>query len=730
MANYGNLKYAVQQVIRTNGNNEITGSLLQQSLLAIIDSLGAGYQFAGVATPSTPLDTTDQRVFWIAATAGIYANGAQLYEGDVAIFRFSNSWEKINVNIATKTSLDAMREYVGVSRSGQNTYEYEVTPGETIVAISNTKFMVYGGPSSSQVSFISYRPDNRLNAFTYVVPSGTNVIRFYYSSNFSITISKNPLFYEMVRAINDFDSLISGLSQKKVSASDFYGVQPPTNLLYLAVKVDGYIADNGEISASQYYYSSDFIEVEPESNYALSYARFSMQYDANKQKINGTYTDHNNAQSAIVTTNANAKYMRMTFLRTRENVAQFSVGSSVPAYSPYVVNVPFIGVDFKNVKDVSVKMSEIDGSTPSSNLFNPSSITPGYLNGNGEITANDNYRTSDFIPVNSSSNYSLGYVRFVCQYDATKQFISGTYVDKNNAAQSSLSTSANATYIRITVATGNVYRGQVNAGSTLLKYDEYGYKLPGLIVPKSKFAGKNAVCFGDSITGCVADMDTNNWCMYLKNATGMNVINQGYWSGRVAYSDDSDAVVNSFAFYKLIDAVISGDWSDQDIIYTTPGYEQHAAQLDKLKQIDFTTIDFLTIALGTNDLASDTPFEISGQPMSVESVNGAFRYSISKLLTNFPKLHIGIMTPIYRFAPSTGDDYIVNGRGIQSFVDDYKELGKELHIPVCDMFNDIGVNKYNRVYYWGANGGDGLHPIATMKEVMGNKVAGFLLSVY
>ena len=105
-------------------------------------------------------------------------------------------------------------------------------------------------------------------------------------------------------------------------------------------------------------------------------------------------------------------------------------------------------------------------------------------------------------------------------------------------------------------------------------------------------------------------------------------------------------------------------------------------------------------------------------------------YSLSKLLTAYPHLQIVIMTPIYRFTPETGDDYIVNGRGIQDFADDYEELGRELRIPVLNMFNDITVNKYNRSYYWGENGGDGTHPIYTMKKVMGYKVAGFHTSMY
>ena len=70
MSNYANLKSAIQDVIKTNGNNEITGQLLQNELLAMITTLGYGYQFMGVASPDTVPGTPDAKVFYIAYTPG------------------------------------------------------------------------------------------------------------------------------------------------------------------------------------------------------------------------------------------------------------------------------------------------------------------------------------------------------------------------------------------------------------------------------------------------------------------------------------------------------------------------------------------------------------------------------------------------------------------------------------------------------------------------------------
>lgn len=108
MANYASLKAAIADVIKTNGSNAITGALLQQSLMSMIDSLGAGYQFAGVAAPSTNPGTPDQKVLYITSTPGTYTNfdGIIVNDMEFAILTYSGSWTKIATNIATIDALD------------------------------------------------------------------------------------------------------------------------------------------------------------------------------------------------------------------------------------------------------------------------------------------------------------------------------------------------------------------------------------------------------------------------------------------------------------------------------------------------------------------------------------------------------------------------------------------------------------------------------------------------
>lgn len=74
MANYANLLATIAANIYQNGNNEVTAPMVKTAVDAMVASLGAGYQFIGVATPATNPGTPDYKCFYIASTPGTYAN--------------------------------------------------------------------------------------------------------------------------------------------------------------------------------------------------------------------------------------------------------------------------------------------------------------------------------------------------------------------------------------------------------------------------------------------------------------------------------------------------------------------------------------------------------------------------------------------------------------------------------------------------------------------------------
>lgn len=104
MANYETLKSSIQDVIKQNGSNDITGALMQQSLLAMISSLGANYQYAGIAklTPSqTDPGTPDQNVFYIVSEPGTYSNFGNIViaNTEIAILKYNGAWSKEAIGI-------------------------------------------------------------------------------------------------------------------------------------------------------------------------------------------------------------------------------------------------------------------------------------------------------------------------------------------------------------------------------------------------------------------------------------------------------------------------------------------------------------------------------------------------------------------------------------------------------------------------------------------------------
>ena len=114
--NYSDLKAAIRQSIKANGNFEITGNILQSELIAMIDSLGNGYQFMGVAAPETIPGAPDQKVFYLAGP-GVYANfnAIEVPDGSIGALKFdSNGWalETITLDSYTKDEVDDLIEAI------------------------------------------------------------------------------------------------------------------------------------------------------------------------------------------------------------------------------------------------------------------------------------------------------------------------------------------------------------------------------------------------------------------------------------------------------------------------------------------------------------------------------------------------------------------------------------------------------------------------------------------
>lgn len=114
MSNYNSLKTTIDANIKQNGRQEITGQILNSVLNQMVTTLGAGYQFAGVATIDTNPGTPDAKVFYIANGKGTYTNfgGINVTEDEVVVLYWDSSWHKEATGIASQAKLTELESGV------------------------------------------------------------------------------------------------------------------------------------------------------------------------------------------------------------------------------------------------------------------------------------------------------------------------------------------------------------------------------------------------------------------------------------------------------------------------------------------------------------------------------------------------------------------------------------------------------------------------------------------
>lgn len=243
----------------------------------------------------------------------------------------------------------------------------------------------------------------------------------------------------------------------------------------------------------------------------------------------------------------------------------------------------------------------------------------------------------------------------------------------------------------------------------------------------------NIVCFGDSITGAFTDKD-RDYPYILGKMLGAKTYNVGFGGCRMG-THPTDKY-NNFCMYKLADAIYNNDFSAQEA--DTTGAETYPLRLETLKNIDFSNIDIVTIAYGTNDWGGgyETVKPIDNKENAYDTNNfyGATRYSIKRLLEKYPHLKIIIVSPYYRYEPETGEDsdtFKPNTNPNYSLLDYVNALevsSNDMKVPFVNMYNSMGVNKFNRKNYF--DGTDGVHFNANGMKLLASRLGAFIKATY
>ena len=154
MGNYTELKAAIAAVIKANGNNEITGAIMQNVLNTIVSTVGANRTFVGIANADTNPGLPDGNVFYIAYTAGNYVNfqygtaNLTVNPGELAIlYNGRNNWDKCVIGMSSDGVITLMNTTNQINATGRYAYtDTDIVRGSNAGSQKVCTFLVAGQP--------------------------------------------------------------------------------------------------------------------------------------------------------------------------------------------------------------------------------------------------------------------------------------------------------------------------------------------------------------------------------------------------------------------------------------------------------------------------------------------------------------------------------------------------------------------------------------------------------
>lgn len=167
MANWTTLKTAIANVIKTNGNQEITGQVLQNTLNSIVSAVGENAAFVGIATPATNPGIPDGPVFYIASAAGTYSNfnGLVVNSDEVPVLQFNNGeWTKKDTGLAPKSLM-------AISSAGIRYTYWQPTTDPVLQTVSSAMRRI----TYSKLTIVDILSQSVFSTFSFGTPGVINI---------------------------------------------------------------------------------------------------------------------------------------------------------------------------------------------------------------------------------------------------------------------------------------------------------------------------------------------------------------------------------------------------------------------------------------------------------------------------------------------------------------------------------------------------------------------------
>ena len=534
MANWTTLKAAIADVIKTNGNQEITGAVLQNTLNSIVSTVGENATFAGIATPVTSPGTPDGPVFYIASEKGTYSNfGGITVTNEVVILLWKTSWKKLSTGIAPSSDVSLIRailDNVKLSSTGKNKINlsnkidgyFLNTAGNPVangalcisnyIAVEpNTQYRI-SNTSVGGAYHIIYDKDLNVLSSTkdgvVTTPSNAAYIRLSISTSAigtaQMELGPSGTSYEPYTDNYDNEQKFMELETQMASNKTELETQMASktnaslgkNMFDKSTVKDGYYIDaSGNLKTNSTLSLSYYIKVNPNTSYYIqntntggaSNVWFDKEFNAIKEA----------AKSGVTTSPSNAAYIRLSISTAVIDGAMFFEGNAATTYEPFTDNYEN-EQQFKELQvmldETNTRLTEVEKKLPKmtvgKNLFDPDKANNGFLRQNGTVANNTTYVTSDYIAVEGKRTITahplaLGPIYF-SQYDSNKEFITST----QNAQTLTVTLDSNTAYVRATFLASNYKtEGQIEYGSTATEYEPFHYVISEESLPEGIGSG-------------------------------------------------------------------------------------------------------------------------------------------------------------------------------------------------------------------------------------------------
>ena len=219
----------------------------------------------------------------------------------------------------------------------------------------------------------------------------------------------------------------------------------------------------------------------------------------------------------------------------------------------------------------------------------------------------------------------------------------------------------------------------------------------------------NIVLLGDSIF----DLCTSGKKLAVK--TKANVFNGAKGGETAVYGQISPTwkTESVFSLYKISESIKTGNWSEQ--------IAQNPNKGNLLNSIDFNSIDYLFILIGTNDWRRN-PKIGTDDSTDLTTFKGAMNVILDNILSTYPNINVVLLSPLYR--AEFGDSDTVpneNGTYLYEVANAMGDIAKKYHLPFFNLYYEGGINKYNHQIYLS----DKTHPTTAFDE----KLASIMYSI-